>query len=63
MKQWNGINGCLYCEQEGVTLGGDHLHCYWPQEDAPLRTYSSLLHNAEPIGDAVSINAYTCLVS
>ena len=25
MKQWNGISGCLYCEDEGITLG---LHRY-----------------------------------
>ena len=28
MKQWNGIQGCLYCNHEGVTLGTDHLHRY-----------------------------------
>ena len=21
MKQWNGANGCLYCEEEGSTIG------------------------------------------
>ena len=25
MKQWNGINGCLYCEDAGVTIAGDQL--------------------------------------
>ena len=47
MKQWNGANGCLYCEEEGTTIGCDHLHRYWPYKDATLRTRTSLLHNAE----------------
>ena len=29
MKQWNGKYGCLYCEEEGTTIGDDHLHRYW----------------------------------
>lgn len=48
MKQWNGINGCLYCENDGVTIGSDHLHRYWPyQPSSRLRSRASLLSNAE----------------
>ena len=25
-KQWNGQYGCLYCLDEGTTIGTDHLH-------------------------------------
>ena len=48
MKQWNGENGCLYCEDTGTTIGSDHLHRYWPYKHAtPARTKTSLLHNAQ----------------
>jgi hypothetical protein len=48
MKQWNGVHGCLYCEDPGVTLGNDHLHRYWPHQDSSvLRNRASLLKNAE----------------
>lgn len=36
MKQWNGRHGCLYCNHEGVTLGTDHLHRYWPPKDSQV---------------------------
>ena len=45
MKQWNGISGCLYCEDEGTVIGGDHLHCYWPQQESSVaRSHASLLN-------------------
>ena len=48
MKQWNGISGCLYCEDEGTVIGGDHLHRYWPQQESSVaRSHASLLKNAE----------------
>lgn len=47
MKQWNGRHGCLYCNHEGVTLGTDHLHRYWPPKDSQVRTHSSLMADAE----------------
>lgn len=47
MKQWNGAHGCLYCEDQGTTVGGDHLHRYWPYRDAVSRSHASLLRNAE----------------
>lgn len=48
MKQWNGISGCLYCEDEGTVVDGDHLHHYWPQQVSSVaRSHSSLLKNAE----------------
>ena len=48
MKQWNGQFGCLYCEDEGTTLGTDHLHRYWPSHvSSTLRTHASILMNAE----------------
>ena len=34
MKQWNGIQGYLYCADEGATLANDHLHRYWPQQQS-----------------------------
>ena len=47
MKQFNGRHGCLCCEDEGTTIGSDHLHRYWPyQTNALPRTHSSLLHDA-----------------
>lgn len=48
MKQFNGRHGCLYCEEEGTTVGGDHLHRYWPHQTATVpRTHASLLRNAQ----------------
>lgn len=47
-KQWNGQNGCLYCEDADTTVGTDHLHRYWPHEGMSVtRTHASLLKNAE----------------
>lgn len=43
MKQWNGAHGSLYCEDQGTTVGGDHLHRYWPYRDAVSRSHASLL--------------------
>ena len=58
MKQWNGANGCLYCEDEGTTIGADHLHRYWPyKQDCIPRTHVSLFENAKSAirsGTAVS---------
>ena len=65
MKQWNGINGCLYCEDRGVTIGGDHLHRYWPyQPSSTSRSRASLLSNAEMAvitGNAVNSLLPICL--
>lgn len=48
MKQWNGKHGCLYCEDEGKTIGRDQLYRYWPYlESARPRSHASLLKNAE----------------
>ena len=47
MKQWNGANECLYCEEEGSTIGTDHLQRYWPYKPATQRSHSSLLQNAQ----------------
>ena len=48
MKQWNGKNGCLYCESPGTTLPGDHLHRYWPHDEASVRrSHASVMQNAE----------------
>lgn len=52
MKQWNGAYGCAYCEDAGTTIGGDHLHRYWPYKDSVARTHASLMQNA--------VNAVTC---
>lgn len=66
MKQWNGINGCLYCDHEGVTLSGDHLHRDWPLKPSRPRTHASLLHNAEQAvitGKSVSIASHVHVVA
>ena len=58
MKQWNGINGCLYCEDKGTTVGGDHLHRYWAAKDSCVeRSHTSFLRCATDtvsLGTAVS---------
>ena len=47
MKQFNGVCGCLYCENEGTIIGSDHLHRYWPQQNfSSQRTHHSVLSNA-----------------
>ena len=47
MKQWNGAHGCLYCTEQGTTVGGDHLHRYWPYTISQPRSHTSFLQNAE----------------
>ena len=47
MKHFNGAFACWYCESEGETLPGDHLHHYWPYvPGATQQTHQSLLANA-----------------
>ena len=47
MKHFNGAFACCYCESEGETLPGDHLHRYWPHVPGTTqRTHQSLLANA-----------------
>lgn len=47
MKQFNGRHGCLYCEEEGTTIGQDHLHRFWPRQAVSVpRSHTSLLQNA-----------------
>ena len=62
MKQWNGAFGCLYCEAQGTVLDGDHLHRYWPQQEASVavRTHESLLRDAER---ATLTKTVVCIVS
>ena len=48
MKQWNGTNGCLYCEEAGTTIGNDHLHRYWPYKSGiSARSHASIIQNAK----------------
>lgn len=46
MKLFNGKYSCVYCEQEGVTEGSNHLHRFWPFRTATVRTHQSILSNA-----------------
>ena len=49
MKQFNGICGCLYCEDTGETEPGNHLLRFWPynmESTTRIRTRQSLLQNA-----------------
>ncbi len=53
------LHGCLYCEDLGTTVGGDHLHRYWPDEGPSVaRTHASLMKHAndatKTAGSAVS---------
>lgn len=64
MKQWNGAYGCLYCEDSGTTVGGDHLHRYWPDQGASTaRSHLSLLKNSQEAvqsGQPVSLLYEVC---
>lgn len=63
MKQWNGLHGCLYCEDQGVILGTDHLHRFWPQQNSSiLRSRSSLLRNAEMAARTGTAVCEMCIV-
>ena len=66
MKQWNGAYGCLYCEDMGTTIGGDHLHRYWPHQDSvQTRTHASVFQNAVDAvrtGNAVSMDRCACII-
>ena len=43
MKNHNGKCSCCYCHQEGVTVGDDHLHRYWPYDsNATPRSHDEL---------------------
>ena len=46
MKLFNGKYACVYCEHEGVTEDGNHLHRFWPHRTAPSRSHQSILSNA-----------------
>lgn len=46
MKLFNGKHACVYCEQEGVTEGSNHLHRFWPYRMTTSRTHQSILRNA-----------------
>lgn len=46
MKQYNGICGCIYCEQEGTTTSGCSLHRWWPYRPSIERTHQTLMLNA-----------------
>lgn len=62
MKQFNGKNACLYCEQEGTTEHGRSLHRWWPYEAYQVRTHDSLMaaaRQATLLKTAVSIILYT----
>ena len=58
MKQYNGICGCCYCEEEGETPPGQHLRRYWPYKHHPVpRSHDSMerdaktaLRNKIPVG-------------
>lgn len=42
MKQYNGKQGCSYCEDEGVPQASSHLHRNWPfVESSVPRTHTS----------------------
>ena len=60
MKQWNGINGCLCCEDIGTTVGTDHLHRYWPHQGCSIeRTHASLLRNAtEAVRQGTTVSSH-----
>lgn len=62
MKQFNGIRGCVYCENPGETEAGKPLLRFWPKSEDRDRTHSSLLSDAK---DAVRLNqavSYECIV-
>ena len=58
-KQFNGQYGCSYCESEGSTPPGDHLHRFWPYEpNLVLRTHAGVVENAK---EAMRENDSVCL--
>ena len=64
MKQFNGRYGCLYCEEEGTTLGADHLHRYWPYKtNATPRTHSSLLRDTQKAVTTETCVCHTCCIA
>ncbi len=65
MKQFNGKYACVYCEDEGETPPGDHLHRFWPHNaaDSRKRTHKSLLQNATEATlqhDTVCVSSMAC---
>lgn len=65
MKQFNGKYACVYCEDEGQTPPGDHLHRFWPHNPHnQRRTHESLLQNATEATlqhDTVCASACLCV--
>ena len=53
-KQFNGLYGCTYCEDEGVTRANTHLHRDWPySQHCTARTHTGIVQNALRDGVAV----------
>lgn len=54
MKQFNGKNGCSYCEDEGEPRASNHLHRNWPYTRTSIsRSHHSIMTNAR---DAIDEN-------
>lgn len=48
MKQFNGMHGCSYCEDEGTPRASNHLHRNWLYSTTSTqRTHSSIMRNAK----------------
>ena len=47
MKQFNGKFGCIYCEDEGITVDRNYLVRYWPMASSSTpHSHDSIMDNA-----------------
>ena len=50
MKQFNGVQGCAYCEDESTARASSHLHRNWPYRSRHvMRTHTKMLSDAKEV--------------
>lgn len=61
MKQFNGRNGCNFCEDEGKTADNNPLFRWWPHKDSiTLRTKESMIENSIKATTDNEVVSYKC---
>ena len=61
MKQYNGKQGCAYCEEEGTPRPSSHLHHNWLySSDRVERTHQRMISDAKKAAEeAVAVSMYS----
>ena len=61
MKQFNGKQGCVYCEDEGTPRATSHLHRNWPYSSHPVqRSHAKMKDDARQAAENGQAVCYEC---